>query len=174
MKPRSARSLLWAPALLAWACDHAPVVRTGDELYAVAEDALLEVELKSQTRRAKAHRLSPEQPFAYRFEGAGGQFERCAPSAPRESALAAVRSIRVLGVLDSARAKELQRAPASAWIALDIRDIVVGGEPFHLRLMRDPRDAKRLFAQVPRYDDMLVLDAALVSLLDQRCGTEAP
>jgi hypothetical protein len=168
------QKLLKSAALLvlAWcaACDRSLTPKRGDELFAIAEDAVLEVTLRSSDLRVDARRFKTDRPLTYTFEARDGRFARC-PESPRlHAALAPVFSIRVQDVPGKdAVQKRLAKLPLEAWVELEVHDDMVDGEPYRLRMIRDPEDRSMVLARLSPEGPIVKLDGKLLGLLDQRC-----
>jgi hypothetical protein len=161
--------LLVTLAALSGGCERKLVPQKGDELFAIADDALMEVRMRDRTRRAEVRRAAEGGPLSYSFEQADGRVERCAASARLDAALAPLRSVRVRATLDDAEAQKLQGRSESDWVELEVRSIIADGEPFQLRLLRDPRDRSRVLARMPGQDWTVALDGTLLTLLESHC-----
>jgi hypothetical protein len=68
----------------------------GDELFSILEEAVLEVHVRSQTRRVDVHRAAPERPLRFSFgqKGRAG-LETCDAAPNLSDALARLFEIRV-------------------------------------------------------------------------------
>lgn len=156
----------------AFGCTRELRLAKGDEFFAIAEDAVLEVTLRSADLRVDARRFAVDQPFYFSFEKAQGAiFERCQATPVLERALASVYALRVRDLLTSERSEALRKAHGpTSWIELEVRDTIEGGEPFRIWLLKRGAPAGQLYAQLPGDRDVFLLDASLLQLLDLGCS----
>lgn len=171
MLPNHCQRSVWIfVALCTTSCERAPEIGKGDEIYAIAEDAVLAVTIRAPGRRAEARRKTPEQPFTYSFERHGSRSEHCPADATIDAALAPIHSVRVKDVLSRDEAGAYTSGnDHEAWVELEVDDIMTDVTPYRLRLVRDASDASRLLARNSPNGVVFAVSSELVSLLEQHC-----
>ncbi len=152
-------------------CKRKTVVESGDEVFATAEDAVLQVTLVGPGERVTARRSSPSHRFEYTFER-GGKKRRCGPSKKRDEAVQRTFSVRAVSVFDEERTDTLLELPEGKWIQLEVRGVGDAIEPFRLEVLPPSESASR-----PRADAVMrpfksafSVDPQLLDLLAQDCS----
>lgn len=154
-------------------CERSPVVTRGERFFAVSDEGLLALTLRSSTERVEAHRFHEREPFWYSFERDGGtSFERCEATPALDGARAALQTLVALEVLAPKVAKGIVTSTAAdAWIDLEIRGPgIFWHEPFQLRLTSRGAPAGSLYALDPKNGDVYRLDRAVLKLFQSRCA----
>jgi hypothetical protein len=145
-------------------------LQQGDELFSILDEALLELSLRSPTRRADARRFRPEQPLRFSFEEEGDAgLESCGPSFALNAALAHPLEIRVRSVLSAEQSKAFLAAHAAeTWSVLEVRSIMTDVDPFRLHLLMDAKGS-RLYAHLPADAQVFTVDVNELALLSLHC-----
>lgn len=158
-------------ALYVCACQSELTLKQGDEFFGVATRAVLDIRMESKTQRAEAHRFGTEQRLMFSFERASGsQFERCASTPQLEATLKPWESVRIVRVVEETESKKvLKQHQRDEWIHVEVHDIIEDDEPFTVKMLRIPGRPAQVYASVQGERSLLVLDAALLSLMTRSC-----
>lgn len=144
-------------------------VSKGDELFAVLDEAVLEVSLRGPGGSAVAKRATAGGAYSFSRSGGGGGAERCAAPQQLQGALVPIQQIRVRDVVPKDKAKAVRGRPAAQWIQLEVRDVMEGVDPYRLRLLEAGAPSGLLFAQQPQDEQIVLVDRAILDLLSLHC-----
>lgn len=153
-------------------CSERGVTRPGDEFFAILDEVVTQVSLRSERVTVIASKVPGTTRFSYAYQVRGGAPVSCPATAARNRALRQTFAIRAHDVIPSRDRKRTRELPASQRVELEVRSSIKNDEPFRLLLLQraEPKQAwiEAYFTDTDTGAGVLVT-SELLSLLDQAC-----